>query len=172
MSLCFDTVSMPNEQLLKNYIVILYKGIIQTYFRRSMADKRKSLSKHPYWHRRSRRSTPDLLSPYLLGPELILPSPMSAVQTMPVYSSSRSCSSLNSAPPLELDILHLQIPWHHLSQAWSLQTLVCYTLNLVLLKIFQLGQQQSFSITNGSVWISRAQYFIHSSHSFWSHNSH
>ena len=98
--LFLDMVSMPNEKLLKNYIVIFFKkGIIQTYFRRSMADKRKSLSKHPWWHRRSRRSTPDLLSPYLLDPELILSSPMSAVQKMPVYSGSRSCSSLNSAPP-------------------------------------------------------------------------
>ena len=64
-----------------------------------MVDKRKSLSKHPYWFRRSRRSTPDLLFPYLLGPEVIVPSPMSTVQTMPVYSISRSCSNLNSASP-------------------------------------------------------------------------
>ena len=64
-----------------------------------MADKRKSLFKHPYQHRRSRRSTPDLLTPYLPCPELILPSPMSVVQTMPVYLISRSCSNLNSASP-------------------------------------------------------------------------
>ena len=64
-----------------------------------MADKRKSLSKHPYQCRRSRRSTPDLLFPYLPGPELIVPSPMSTVQTMPVYSTSRSGSSLNNASP-------------------------------------------------------------------------
>ena len=61
-----------------------------------MADKRKSLSKHPYWHRRSRRSTPDLLFPYLPGPELLVPSPMSTAQTMPVYSTSRSGSSLSN----------------------------------------------------------------------------
>ena len=64
-----------------------------------MADKRKSLSKHPYRCRGSRRCTPGLLFPYLPGPELIVPSPMSAVQTMPVYSTSNSCSSLNSAFP-------------------------------------------------------------------------
>ena len=64
-----------------------------------MADKRKSVFKHPYQCRRSRRSTPDLFTPYLLGPELILPSPMSMVQTMPVYSISRSCSNLSSASP-------------------------------------------------------------------------
>ena len=64
-----------------------------------MVDKGKSLFKCPYWHRRSRRSTPDLLTPYLLGPELILPSPMSMVQTMPVSSISRSCSNLGSASP-------------------------------------------------------------------------
>ena len=62
-----------------------------------MVDKRKSQSKRPYRHRRSSRSTPDLLFPYLLGPELIVSSPMSAVQTMPVYSTSRSGSSLNNA---------------------------------------------------------------------------
>ena len=64
-----------------------------------MVDKRKCLFKHPYWCSRSRRSTPDLFTPYLLGPELILPSPMSMVQTMPVYSISRSCSNLSSASP-------------------------------------------------------------------------
>ena len=64
-----------------------------------MAYKRKSLFKHPYQHRRSRRSNPNLFTPYLLGPELILPSPMSVVQTMPVYSISRSCSNLSSASP-------------------------------------------------------------------------
>ena len=64
-----------------------------------MVDKRKSFFKCPYWHRGSRRSTPDLLTPYLPGPELILPSPLSVVQTMPVYSISRSCSNLSSASP-------------------------------------------------------------------------
>ena len=64
-----------------------------------MVDKRKSLSKHPHWHRGSRKPTPDLLFPYLLGPELIVPSPMSTVQTMPVYLTSNSCSRLNSASP-------------------------------------------------------------------------
>ena len=59
----------------------------------------KSVFKHPYWHRRSRRSTPDLFTPYLPGPKLILPSPMSVVQTMPIYSVSRSCSNLSSASP-------------------------------------------------------------------------
>ena len=64
-----------------------------------MVDKRKSLSKHPYQCRRSRRSTPDLLFPYFLGPELFVPSSMSAVQTMPVYSTSKSGSSLNNVSP-------------------------------------------------------------------------
>ena len=64
-----------------------------------MVDKRKSLFKCPYQHRRSRRSTPDLFTPYLLGPELILPSPMSMVQSMPIYSVSRSCSNLSRASP-------------------------------------------------------------------------
>ena len=64
-----------------------------------MADKRKSLSKHSYQCRRSRRPTPDLLFPYLLGPELFASPPMLAVQTMPVYLTSRSGSSLNNASP-------------------------------------------------------------------------
>ena len=64
-----------------------------------MADKRKSLSKHPYQHRRSRRSTPDLSFPYFPGPELFVPSPMSAVQTMPVHSTSKSGSSFSHTSP-------------------------------------------------------------------------
>ena len=62
-----------------------------------MVDKRKSVSKHPYWHRRNRRSTPKLLFPYLPGPELFVSPPMSSVQTMPVYLTSRSSSSLDNA---------------------------------------------------------------------------
>ena len=73
--------------------------IISNMFRRLMADKGKSLSKCPYQHRRSRRSTPDLLFPYFLGPELFVPSPMSTVHTMPVYSTSRSGSNLNNMSP-------------------------------------------------------------------------
>ena len=64
-----------------------------------MVDKRKSVFKCSYQCRRSRRSSPDLFTPYLLGPELILSSPMNVVQTMPVYSISRSCSNLSSAFP-------------------------------------------------------------------------
>ena len=64
-----------------------------------MADKRKSLSKCPYQCRRSRKSTPDLLFLYLLGPEPFVSLPKSTVQTMPVYSTSRSGSSLNNASP-------------------------------------------------------------------------
>ena len=57
---------------------------------RSMADERKSLFKHPYQHRRSRKLTPDLFTPYLPGPELIPPSPMSVNQTIPIFSVSGS----------------------------------------------------------------------------------
>ena len=61
-----------------------------------MAEKRKSVFKHPFRHRRNRSSTPapDLLSPYLPGPELFISSPMSAIQTRPVYSSAIVDSSL------------------------------------------------------------------------------
>ena len=64
-----------------------------------MVDKRKSLPKCPYWCRRSRRSTPELLFPYLLGLELFVSPPMSTVQKMPAYLTSRSGSSLDSASP-------------------------------------------------------------------------
>ena len=66
-----------------------------------MAEKRKSAFKHPYRHRRNRSSTlaPDLLSPYLPGPELFISPPMSTIQTRPAYSTARSDSSLSSASP-------------------------------------------------------------------------
>ena len=64
-----------------------------------MMDKRKSLSKCPYRHRRSRISSPDLLFPYLPGPELFVSPPMLTVQTMPVYSTARFGSSLSNASP-------------------------------------------------------------------------
>ena len=65
-----------------------------------MADKRKSVSKHPHHHRRNRISTtPDLLSPYLLGPELFVSPPMLTAQTVPVYLTSRSGSNLNNVSP-------------------------------------------------------------------------
>ena len=55
-----------------------------------MAEKRKSVFKHPSRCRRNRSSTPapNLLSPYLPGPELFISSPISAIQTRPVYSSA------------------------------------------------------------------------------------
>ena len=64
-----------------------------------MAEKRKSAFKCPYRCRRNRTSTPDLLSPYLLGPELFISPPMSTIQTRPVYSTARSDSSLSIASP-------------------------------------------------------------------------
>ena len=60
---------------------------------------RGSLFKHPYQHRRSRKLTPDLFTPYLPGPELIPLSPMSVNWTIPIFSVSRSFSNLTSAPP-------------------------------------------------------------------------
>ena len=68
-------------------------------FRTIMAEKRKSVFKRPSRHRRNRSSTPtpDLLSPYLPGPELFISSPISAIQTRPVYSSAIVDSSLRGA---------------------------------------------------------------------------
>ena len=62
-----------------------------------MAEKRTSAFKHPYRCRRNRTSTPDLLSPYLPGPELFISLPMLTIQTRPDYSTARSHSSLSSA---------------------------------------------------------------------------
>ena len=62
-------------------------------------EKRKSAFKCPYWCRRNRTSTPDLLFPYLPGPELFISPPMSTVQTRPVYLTASSGSSLSSASP-------------------------------------------------------------------------
>ena len=69
-----------------------------------MIEKRKSAFKCPYRHRRNRTSTPvpDLLFPYLLGPELFISPPMSTIQTRPVYLTASSGSSLSSAPPFIL----------------------------------------------------------------------
>ena len=64
-----------------------------------MAEKRKSAFKCPHRCRRNRTFTPDLLSPYLPGPELFISPPMSTIQTRPVYSTARSDSSLNIASP-------------------------------------------------------------------------
>ena len=52
-----------------------------------MAEKRKSAFKHPYRHRRNRSSTtaPNLLSPYLPGPDLFI-SPSN------VYNSNKTCA--------------------------------------------------------------------------------
>ena len=74
----------------------IYSG---TYFQKIMAEKRKSVFKHPSRCRRNRPSTPalDLLSPYLPGPELFISSPIPVIQTRPAYSSARVDSSLNSA---------------------------------------------------------------------------
>ena len=64
-----------------------------------MAEKRKSAFKQSYRHRRNRTCTPDLLSPYLLGPKLFISPPMLTVQTRPVYSTARSDSSMSSVSP-------------------------------------------------------------------------
>ena len=93
-----NVVIFLSEKVLFCYPVSLCRGDnLNIFYIRSMADERKSLFKCPYRPRRSRKSTPDLFTPYLPGPELILPSPMTMDQTMPVFSVSRSCSNLSSA---------------------------------------------------------------------------
>ena len=61
-----------------------------------MAEKRKSAFKCPYQCRRNRTSTPDLLFPYLPGPELFVSPSMSTAQTRPVYLTARFGGSLSS----------------------------------------------------------------------------
>ena len=75
---------------------------LKLIFRRLMAEERKSAFKHPHRCRRNRTSTPvpDLLSPYLPGPELFISPPMSTIQTRPIYSTARSDSSLSIASPI------------------------------------------------------------------------
>ena len=91
---------MLNEKCWRTISILLNRGDNFKYiFRRLVMDKRKSLPKCPYLCRRSRRSTPDLLFPYLPGPELFIFPPTLTVQTMPVYSTSRSGSSLDSVSP-------------------------------------------------------------------------
>ena len=64
-----------------------------------MAEKRKSVFKRPSRRRRNRSSTPvpDLLSPYLPGPELFISSPISTIQTRPVYPSAIADNSSRGA---------------------------------------------------------------------------
>ena len=90
---------MKNVRL---HTIILERGYFETLyfiFRTIMAEKRKSVFKRPSRRRRNRSSTPvpDLLSPYLPGPELFISSPISAVQTRPVHSSAIVDSSLRGA---------------------------------------------------------------------------
>ena len=69
-----------------------------------MAERRKSVFKRPSRCRRNRSSTPvpDLLSPYLPGPELFISPPTLAIQMRPAYPSARFNSSLNSASSLPI----------------------------------------------------------------------
>ena len=80
-------------------MIIVQRRYLKLIFRRLMAEERKSTFKHPHRHRRNRTSTPNLLSPYLLGPELFISPPMLTIQTRPVYSTARSDSSLSIVSP-------------------------------------------------------------------------
>ena len=84
-----------------------------------MVEKRKSAFKCPCQHRRNRITTPDLLFPYLPGPELFISPPMLTVQIRPVYSTASSGSSLSSASPFIL------------GYSSSANSMVCFDSNLV-----------------------------------------
>ena len=143
-------------------------------FRIPMVDKRKSLFKHPYQHRRSRRSTPDLLTPYLPGPELILPSPMSVVQTMPVYSISRSCSNLSSTPPFvtgSSSFVNSIAPFNLVLVPSSFGPL---HINTGVVEDLSISSVTQSVFPSQMDWCGppRAQYLTYRSHSLWSHSSH
>ena len=154
--------------MLKSFIIILYKGDnFKHIFRRSMADKRKFLSKHPYWHRRRRRSTPDLLFPYFLGPELFVPSPMSTVQTMPVYLTSRSGSSLSNTSPFITgysSFADSTAPFDSslVSSNFSLSHIESDVVEDLTIRATTQSAFPSCMDWCGAFW---AQYFLHSSHS-------
>ena len=109
-----------------------------------MAEKRKSVSKRPYWHRRNKTSTPDLLFPYLPGPELFVSPPMLTFQTSPVYLTARFGSSLSSVSSFIPGYSSFANPMVSFDSN-LVPSLVYYTMNLLLLKIFQLDQQHSLS---------------------------
>ena len=117
-------------------------------------------------HRRNRTSTPDLLFPYLPGPELFISPFMSTAQTRPVYSTARFGGSLSSAssftpgwspsanPMMSFD--SILVP----SSSGQL-----YTESSVVEDLSIRSTAQSVSSTvNGLVQASRSQYFIHGSH--------
>ena len=90
---------MPNEGCWKIMSWFNKGGVLKLIFRRLMAEKRKSVFKHPSQCRRNRTVTPDPLSPYLPGPELFVSPPMSSAQTRPVYSTARFGGSLSNVSP-------------------------------------------------------------------------
>ena len=131
-----------------------------------MVEKRKSVSKCPYQHRRNRTSTPDLLFPYLPGSELFVSQSMSTAQKRPVYSTARFGGSLSSASSFTPE-------WSS-----SADPMVSFDSNLVPSSSGQLHTEssvvadlslrsstQSFSTSNELVWASRVQYFLHGSYS-------
>ena len=131
-----------------------------------MAEKRKSAFKHPYRHRRNRSSTPapDLLSPYLPGPELFISPPMSTIQTRPVYSTARSDSSLSIASPFIFGYSSSTTPMASFDSNPVLSSSgPLYTESSVVedLSIRSTAVYSSTAIR--LVWAFRAQYFVHGS---------
>ena len=143
-----------------------------------MAEKRKSVFKRPSRHRRNRSSTPvpDLLSPYLPGPELFISSPLSAVQTRPVHSSAivdssprgASFSSIGhvpysgSNPTLSFD----SNPMFPNFSVFSHRIWCCPR------SLKQIDSTVCTSTTNRLVWALWVQFFIHRLYSVQSHDFH
>ena len=140
--------NVPNEGCWKIMSYFHKGGVLKLIFRRLMVEKRKSAFKCPYWCRRNRTTTPDLLFPYLLGPELFISPPMLTVQTRPVYSIASSGSSLSSVSPFILGYSSSANPMVSFDSNLVSSNFFQYTLNLVLSKIFQLDRQHSLFFHN------------------------
>ena len=136
-----------------------------------MAEKRKSPFKHPHRCRRNRTSTPDLLSPYLLGPKLFISPPMSTIQTRPVYSTARSDSSLSSASPFIIGYSPFTNPMASFdSNLIPSSSSPLYNESSVVEDLSVRSMAQS--TTDRLVWAFRAQYFVHGSYSIQLHDFH
>ena len=114
-----------------------------------MAEKRKSVFKHPSRCRRNRSSTPtpDFIVPHIFqGPELFIPSPILAFQTRPVYSSAIVDSSLRGVSFSSIGhgpIFGFKSHIVSLIRIQSLQISVYFPPSLVLSKISQADRQHS-----------------------------
>ena len=143
-----------------------------------MAEKRKSVFKRPSRRRRNRSSTPvpDLLSPYLPGPELFISSPLSAVQTRPVHSSAAVVSSPRGAfvSPIGHVPYSGSNPTLSFDSNPNLSKLQCISHRIWCCprSLKQIDSTVCTSTTDRLVWALWVQFFIHRLYSVQSHDFH